>query len=198
LVPPALDESRLGFATDADVARLIEDAPPGEFVDFEGWKVMWTGWKASQMSVDLTHQWVAGPIDPPQDGPFHGMFGAVALCVPMPGRVTLLRRGESFDHAFHWQQVGYAIDCLGKDYPAALALGRGAGVTARLLLEAMRGACEFKPVAECPSADDIAWNWDKLSATSAFYLDPGRYAKETGDDSGEAQHKLFERLYGLE
>src|SRR5438876_928352 len=50
---------------DRDVDRMIATVgDKGKFAGFEGWNVLWTGWKGCSNSIDIAHQWVMSPVKP--------------------------------------------------------------------------------------------------------------------------------------
>ncbi len=167
--------------------------------------MLWTGWKTSYTSIDLVHQWAMRPISP--FGIFSGEPNS-AFYISMPGMIGLIRRGEMIDVTCRWNQMCYGVDLLARKWgrDAQTVLQNAQRVTARLALEAMRGAADF-------SGDRLnlpwgyqylpqRWRWEKLSAPSAFYVDPGRYLLERHGltlDSSEGRDmadRLVRQLYG--
>ncbi len=217
------DAKTLGFVRppsarfERDVERLIAATASKEFVQFEGWNVLWTGWKASQLSIDIAHQWAMRPVKP------FGLFlddPHVLFYISMPGGTGLLQRGEAMELDYHWQQVGYGADSIayGWEHPEAI-WANAQGVTARLSLEVMRGAVDFDgPLRELEAAfngsswstrTNPKWRYEALTGPSAFYVDPDRYMLENyyriaaePEDYREARYgigrDLFLRLYGAE
>jgi len=181
---------------DEDVVRLIESAFGVEpWAEFEGWKVLCTGWKTSMISIDAGHKWVVRPVEPN-----HPLSGVGVFVVPMPGFCCVVRRGEWFNSDFRQFQVGYGVDFVRSGWkdPYQL-LSNAMGVTARLTLEAMRGAAVFTPGP--PQGAILTWDQRKLSEPSRFYLEPELYIKEKyGLDryTVEIEKDLLWRLYGVE
>lgn len=202
------DVGRKLWGLDQDVRRLVEATASHQFVEFEGWRVLFTGWKADMGSLDMSHQWAMVPVKP------FGMFGdsdtspaRCVFCLSMPGGVGFLGRGEMITLGYRWAQLGYGIDpgIYNWENPEE-ALANAQGVTARLALEAMRGAVDFSVRESVPYCyhrwEDDRWHYEKLSPPSAFYVDPDRYLLERygltmeTDAGRKVGMDLFHRLYG--
>lgn len=137
------------------------------YVRFGNWKILWTGWKASQWNIDLGGQWVAVPTTHEGEEDVQ-RFNHGVLCVS-GNQVLIYRKGEEIvnENQIHALSLRFGVNsfcCSIKEVDSYLEPERR--VMCRLLIEAM---CE----GGIPK-------WERMSPETRLYSDAERYINERG------------------
>jgi hypothetical protein len=128
-----------------DLDRMVQlaTANAGEPIEFNGWRIIFTGWKSIPDRVEQVHQWFGAPIKP--FGIFEWNPGLVFVS-SMPGYAYLMPRGNVVNLDGRWNQLAYGADLLiGANWDRAVR------VSGWLLLEGIKGAFDFSACDKCDS-----------------------------------------------